>query len=431
MVWLTLFLSLFTTIAGSAALGASLGVTAFAVFYLFAPAALPLAVQSVYNTLNSFTLSAVPMFIILGELLVASGLSSRIYTAIAPVFRRVPGRLLHTNIAVCTLFGAVSGSSTATAAAVGAAAYPELTKRNYDRPAILGSLAAGGTLGLLIPPSLSLIIYGAWQEVSIGKLFLAGILPGLMIACLFMLYILVRGIFRPDLTPAEAGPAPRMIVLLVGLLQLWPLIILIGAVLGTIYLGLATPTEAAGLGVAATLLIGFLFGDLTIARCWEATLRSVIVFGALFFVVIGAVLLGQAISILGLPREAVLYVSSLGLGKDEVLLAVIVLYIVLGCFFDGIALMLMTLPFIFPLLVHDYGFDAVWLGVFITIMIEIGMITPPVGINLFVLAAITRQEVPFGQIARAAIPYWLLMILATGLLVAFPTIALWLPSLFL
>jgi len=431
MLWLTLFLSLFTTIAGSAALGAALGLTGFIIFYFFAPAALPLAIQSVYNALNSFTLSAVPMFIILGELLVASGLSSRIYSAITPLFRRIPGRLLHTNIAVCTLFGAVSGSSTATAAAVGAAAYPELRRRNYDRPAVLGSLAAGGTLGLLIPPSLSLIIYGAWQEVSIGQLFLAGIVPGLMMALLFMLYIFVRGLMHPELTPVEDGPGIGFAKALLRLLELWPLLILVGAVLGTIYLGLATPTEAAGLGVAATLLIGFFFGDLTWAKCWQATLQSVTVFGALFFVVIGAVLLSQSISILGLPRDAVSFVASLGLTKYEVLAAVMVMYIILGCFFDGIALMLMTLPFVFPLMVHDYGFDAVWLGVFITIMIEIGMITPPVGMNLFVLSAITRQEVSFGKIAAAAIPYWIMMVVGTLLLAAFPVIALWLPRLFL
>jgi len=430
VVWLTLLLSLLGTIAGSAALGAALGLTGFAIFYLFAPAALPLAIQSVYNVLNSFTLSAVPMFIILGELLVASGLSSRIYTAITPFFRHIPGRLLHTNIAVCTLFGAVSGSSTATAAAVGAAAYPELRKRNYDAPSVLGSLAAGGTLGLLIPPSLSLIIYGAWQEVSIGQLFLAGIVPGLMMALLFMIYIFVRGLLRPSLTPAEEGPSLGFGRSLLGLLQLWPLVILVGAVLGTIYLGLATPTEAAGLGVAATLLIGFLFGELTWRKCWQATVQSVSIFGALFFVVIGAVLLGQAVSILGLPREAVSYISSLGLSKYEVLVAVMAMYIILGCFFDGIALMLMTLPFVFPLMVHDYGFDAVWLGVFITVMVEIGMITPPVGMNLFVLAAVTRQEVAFGSIARAAAPYWFLMVAGTLLLAAFPVIALWLPHLF-
>jgi len=367
------------------------------------------------------------MFVLLGEILVESGLSQRIYGSIAPLFERIPGKLLHTNIAVCTLFGAVSGSSTATAAAVGSVSYPELCRRGYDKRAVVASLAAGGTLGLLIPPSLSLLIYGAWQEVSIGRLFLAGILPGLMMAALFMAYIFIDGWRRPELTPDADAPPTRWAIL-TGLVDIWPLAVVVFATLGTIYLGFATVTEAAGLGVFAATLMGFLFGELSVAGVWRASLRAVGTLGILFFVVIGAVVLGQAISALGLPRHIVEVAGSLDLSAWQLVVFVVVVYVVLGCLFDGISLMLLTLPFIFPLMT-SYGFDPVWLGVFITVMIEIGMITPPVGVNLYVLAAITRNELALPEIAISTIPFWILMLVGTALLVLFPEIALFLPSL--
>lgn len=427
MIWLFLFGSVFGTLTTGAALGAVLGLTGLIILEFMAGGSTYLAAQAVVNAMNSFTLSAVFMFILMGEVLVVSGLSSRIYGAVVPFFARVPGKLLHTNIVVCTLFAAVSGSSAATAAAVGSAAYPELKKRGYHRPAVLGSLAGGGTLGLLIPPSLSMILYGAWQEVSIGKLFLAGIVPGLMISGLFILFILGYGWLRPQIVPAETERYGfKEIVSRV--LGIWPLIVLVVAVLGTIYMGLATPTEAAGLGAVAAIALGWLFGDLRFNSFRSACMRTVTSFGALFFVLVGAVVLGQAISILGLPRELIQGLKAMELTKYEALLLVAILYVLMGCLFDGISMMLMTLPFVFPMLT-SYGFDPVWLGVFITIMVEIGMITPPVGMNIFVLAAITHNDVAASDIAKAAIPYWLLLLVGTALLTAFPSIALFLPQL--
>lgn len=427
MIWLFLFGSVFGTLTTGAALGAVLGLTGLIILEFMAGGSTYLAAQAVVNAMNSFTLSAVFMFILMGEVLVVSGLSSRIYGAVVPFFARVPGKLLHTNIVVCTLFAAVSGSSAATAAAVGSAAYPELKKRGYHRPAVLGSLAGGGTLGLLIPPSLSMILYGAWQEVSIGKLFLAGIVPGLMISGLFILFILGYGWLRPQIVPAETERYGfKEIVSRV--LGIWPLIVLVVAVLGTIYMGLATPTEAAGLGAVAAIALGWLFGDLRFNSFRSACMRTVTSFGALFFVLVGAVVLGQAISILGLPRELIQGLKAMELTKYEALLLVAILYVLMGCLFDGISMMLMTLPFVFPMLT-SYGFDPVWLGVFITIMVEIGMITPPVGMNIFVLAAITHNDVAAADIAKAAIPYWLLLLVGTALLTAFPSIALFLPQL--
>jgi C4-dicarboxylate transporter, DctM subunit len=266
MFWTTLITLMVTSAATGVALGAALGLTGLVLLHFFSNGATGLAVTAIWNVFNSFTLSAVPLFILLGEILLRSGVSNRAYTAFAPVFRRVPGGLLHTNIAVCMVFGAVSGSSLSTAAAVGSVAYPEMTRRGYDRDMIVGSLAGGGTLGLLIPPSLSFLIYGALTETSIGRLFMAGILPGVMIGLMFMAYILVKVWRNPHLAPVEPGGATLRAVI-AGFGQIWPLVLLILAVIGTIVGGIATPTEAAGLGVVIAVIITWLWGR---SYLWQA-----------------------------------------------------------------------------------------------------------------------------------------------------------------
>ena len=427
MIWATIFGSLVGFVLTSAALGAVLGLTGFIVLEFYAHGATGIAIQAVYTALNSVALSAVPMFILLGEILLVSGISKRIYNSVTPLLYFIPGGLMHTNIVVCALFGAASGSSTATAAAVGSVAYPELTSRGYDKRAVTGALAAGGTLGLLIPPSLSLLIYGAWQDVSIGRLFLAGALPGVMMTALFMTFIAVQAILRPDLLPPQ-GDRPKLGEIVRNLLNIWPLVVLVGAVLGSIYAGLATPTESAGLGVVAAIVMGFAFGELTLAQLWTAARNTVGSLGAIFLILIGAVVLGQSISILGLPRQLIAAVSGSTLGPNEILLIVTLMYIALGCIFDGLSLMLITVPFLYPMMMAQ-GFDAVWFGVYVTVMIEIGMITPPVGVNLFVLVAITRGGLSLAQAARASVPYWVLMLVGALLLALFPDIALFLPHL--
>ena len=428
MLYSVLGISLFGIAAVGAALGAAMGLTGFIVLHFFAGGSTNLGVYAVWDLMSNFTFSAVPMFILMGDLLVAGGLSARIYGAISPLFERVPGQLLHSNIAVSTVFGSVSGSSAATSAAVGSVAYPELAKRGYYLPSVCASLAAGGTLGLLIPPSLSLLIYGAWQEVSIGRLFLAGIVPGLMMASLFMLYVWLDSYRRPQLLPARSAARPIASVLR-GLLALWPLALLIGSVLGTMYAGLATATEAAGLGVAATVVLGFLVGDLTVKRLATAAVDSTLSFGTLSFILIGAAVLSQSITILGVPKQLVDYVQTFQLSKYEVLAAVVIFYLLMGIFFDGISLMLTTVPFIFPVMTVA-GFDPVWLGVFVTIMIEIGMLTPPVGVNLFVMLSIARQQVTMNQLGRECFPYWIMLVIGTILMTVFPDIALFLPRQF-
>lgn len=426
---LTVFLS---TILGRVVLGAALGITGLMILVLFNNGTTEAAAIAVYGLLTKFSLSAIPIFLVMGEILTASGLSNRVYESVAPLFRRIPGKLVHTNIFACALFGAVSGSSTATAAAVSSVSYPQLSSRGYNKPFVIGSLAAGGTLGLLIPPSLPLIVYGAWQEVSIGALFLGGVIPGIMIALLFSLYIGSASLSNRALVPEQAvqpgNEEPSGIrFVLRSLFGIWPFVVLMGSVLGTIYLGLATLTESASLGVVMAILLGFFVGDLTPEKILHAVYRAMKHFGVIAFVFMGAAILSQAISVTGFPRLIIEMVSSWGLSKYGLILIVTLLYLSLGCIFEGVSLMLLTLPFLFPVVV-GMGFDPVWFGIYVTIMVEVGLITPPVGLNLYFLSAISGKEVPMGQIAKSAAPYFALLLLAVALIVIFPKIVLLLPQ---
>ena len=413
--------------AGSGlALGAALGFTGLLILHFLAGGSTFVAVDAVWNVLNSFTLSAIPLFIILGEIMLRSGVSERIYTALVPLFQRIPGGLLHTNIAVCTLFGAVSGSSLSTAAAVGSVAYPEMTERGYDRRMVVASLAGGGTLGLLIPPSLSLLIYGALTETSIGRLFLAGLLPGLLFAAMFMLYIFLRCLSRPDLSP-RSDTVAGVATILLKLFGLWPFLLLILAIMGSIAFGFATPTEAAGVGVIATIVVGRFWGNLTLKTLLESFYAAILLFASIAFVVMGATILAQAVSLLGVPQSILEAVRAAELGPLQVLTLVVLIYLVLGCFFDGLSLMIMTLPIVVPLMV-GLGYDAIWLGVIITILIEIGQVTPPVGLNLSVLVSVTKEKVSLGEAAVATIPYWLILLAGIACLAMLPQIALFLPT---
>ncbi|MBV7485133.1 TRAP transporter large permease [Bordetella sp. BOR01] len=427
MVWMLLLTGLLVTGLTGVPIGIGLALTGLSILRFGAGGGEDLAITAVWNVFVDFTLSAVPIFIFMGEILLVSGVSSRIYNAVSPFFRQVPGGLLHTNIAVCTVFGAVSGASTSTAAAVGSVAYPELRNRGYNRGQVVATLAAGGTLGLLIPPSLSLLLYGATQGVSIGRLFLAGVLPGLMLASMFMCIIALRARRFPE-EMGHAEPAMPLAQRLRGLVRIWPVAFLAFAVLGTMYMGLATPTEAAALGVVAAIITGFCWGELTLRKVGRAFFTSARVFGAIATVMLGALVLAQALTIMGTPQALVGAVTDMGLSKYAVLVFVVAAYLVLGCFFDGISLMLMTIPIVYPLMMAA-GYDPVWTGVIITILIEIGMLTPPVGMNLFVLTAITNGEVSLGRAALAAIPYWIMMLVGVLILAMVPDIALWLPNL--
>ena len=426
MFWTTLIGILVVTASSGVALGAALGLTGLVILEFFGNGATYLALDVIWGVFNSFTLSAVPMFILLGEILLRSGISERAYTAFTPVFAKVAGGLLHSNVAVCTLFGAVSGSSLSTAAAVGSVAYPEMSKRGYDKEAVVGSLAGGGTLGLLIPPSLSLLIFGALTETSIGQLFVAGVVPGIMVSALFMIYILFLCLRQQGISPRSNENISFWKVLR-GMVQIWPILLLIFAIMGSIMFGLATPTEAAGVGVVVAIIISFAWGQLTLPKLIAAIQRSTLLFASIGFIVLGTSILSLSVSILGVPQAILELAINSDLGKYGIFALIILIYVLFGCIFDGLSLMIMTLPIVFPLLV-GLGFDPIWIGVIITVMIEIGQVTPPVGLNLTVLAGVTNNEVPLGRVAIATIPYWMLLLLSVVIMTIFPQIALFLPS---
>ena len=382
--------------------------------------------DGLWNLFNSFVLTALPMFILLGELMTKTGISRRIYSSLAPLFSRLPGQLVQTNIGTCTLFSAVCGSSQATAAVVGAIAYDELDRQGYKPRWIAGSLAAGGTLGIMIPPSLALIIYGWWEDVSIGRLFIAGIVPGLMTAAMFMVYIAVMAKKQPDDFPrAEVVPLGQA---LRTSLAVWPFLVLVLAILGSLTLGLATPTESAALGVTTTLILAALYRQLSVRAVWEALVDTALVMSTIGFIIVGATVLSQALALSGAPAQIARSIAESGLSPLLILVGIYLLYIVLGCLLAAIEMLLITLPFTFPVVI-GLGYDPVWFGIAVVMLIEIGMLTPPLGMNLFVILAISRGRLTLGELARACIPFWLILMVSLAIITIFPELALFLPNL--
>ena len=377
-----------------------------------------------FNTVNIFTYTCFPLFLFMGEMIYYSGLSEKVYRGATKLVGFIPGGLLHTNIASCAVFAAVSGSSMATAATIGTVAVPELEKRGYNRRLLYGSLAAGGTLGILIPPSIPMIIYGAWVEESIGKLFIAGVFPGLILAGLFMTYIAFVSILRPHLVAERLKFSFRAIASAV--LDMWPIVVLIFLVLGTIYLGVATPTESASLGALGAVIFCALYRRLT----WETFKKSAV--GAIkitswaLLIVIGAQVLSRGLSFLRVPAQLANWVASLPVDKFIILGIIVIMYIILGCFMEAMSMMLLTLPVIYPVIVA-LGFDTIWFGVMMVVFIEMGQITPPVGVNLYVLHGITGKR-HLNDIIMGIIPFFFAQLVLIILLVAFPSLATWLPA---
>lgn len=429
MSWLLLLGTLAAAVSSGVWLGSALGITGALILFVYAggSGALELMASTSFSVLNSYTLIAMPLFVFMGEVLVFSGVSNKMYSAFTPLLDRFPGKLLLTNVMVCSIFGAMCGSSMATAAAVGSVAYPELEKRDYDRAAVVGSLAGAGTLGLLIPPSIQLIVYGAWEGLSVGKLFIAALLPGVMMALLFMAFIIVSCSFRPGIAPGNGSRIP-LGKAIANTMEAWPALVLILAILGTIYAGIATATEAAGIGAIVAILLAVVFRRFSFKDMFQALWATARIMGVIGFIIVGASILATAVSIIGLPRQVVSFVAESGLPPVVILVLVYVIYALLGCFFDAVSMMLMTLPFTFPL-ITSLGYDPIWFGVVTVIVIEMGQITPPVGVNLYVLQGITRGEVTIGEIAWAAFPYFLLLGLGLGVMTLFPQVCLWLPTL--
>lgn len=379
-----------------------------------------------WGTLNSFTLTAIPLFLLMAEVLGESGLSTRVYRGLGKLVSFLPGGLLQTNIAGCAVFASVCGSSIATAASVGRVALPQLSSQGYNTSLSVGSLAAGGTLGILIPPSLAMIIYSGMTETSIPQLFMAGMVPGFLLAVIFMAYISIRCAINPSLAPrAHVISSPRDFFGALG--DVLPFLIIIVGSLGSLYMGWVTTTEAATVGSLLAIALGFTVGDLTMRKFHVAVQKTIVTSAAILFLVLAAFMFSAALGFGGLNEALTEFVKSLSLTKVEFYVAVFAIYILLGMVIESIPMVLITVPLIFPLL-QFYGVDPILFGVLIVMFIELALITPPVGVNLFVIQGISGA--PLSQVIRGALPFTAIIFIGAITLTIWPEIALWLPSQF-
>ena len=379
---------------------------------------------TIWGTSSSWTLTALPLFVWMGEILFRTKLSENLFTGLAPWLSRLPGGLIHVNVVGCALFAAISGSSAATVATVGKMSIPELRKRNYPEKLLLGSLAGSGTLGLLIPPSIILIIYGVTVQESIAKLFIAGIIPGIMLAAIFMIYVITWSIINKKEMPTS-NESFSFSEKIKGSSQLLPVIMLIIAVIGSIYAGVATATEAASLGVVGALILSFFQKTLTKETFKTSLLGATKTSCMIAFILAGSSFLSLAMGFTGLPRNLAIWIQEMNLSPYVLIFVLTIFYIILGMFLDGISAVVLTMAIIEPM-IRQAGFDMIWFGIFLVVVVEMAQITPPVGFNLFVLQSMANKDM--GYIARSAFPLFLLMILATIIIIIFPEIALWLPE---
>ena len=379
---------------------------------------------TIWGSASSWTLTALPLFVWMGEILFRTKLSESMFRGLAPWVTWLPGRLLHTNVIGCAIFAAVSGSSAATCATIGKMTLPELGKRGYPEDITIGSLAGAGTLGLLIPPSIIMIVYGVAADVSIAKLFIAGVLPGILLAALFSGYLMVWALLHPGQVPVP----DRVLSLREKLHEsrhLIPVVALIGAVLGSIYTGVATATEAAAVGVVGSLLLSLLQGSLSWQTFRDSLMGATRLYCMIALILAGAAFLTLAMGYIGLPRHLAEYIGSLGLSQFQLILMLAAFYVVLGCFLDGISMVVLTMGVIMPT-IQKAGIDPLWFGIFVVLVVEMAQITPPIGFNLFMLQGMTRREI--GWIARVTLPFFVLMGVAILLVYFVPAIVTWLPA---
>jgi len=383
-----------------------------------------LLASSLYDSLNSWSLAALPLFILMGEILYKSSISTKLLNGLMPWLNYIPGKLLHVNVAACSLFAAVSGSSAATTATVGKITLEELKKRGYSKSLALGSLAGSGTLGFLIPPSLIMIIYGVLSDVSIGKLFIAGIIPGLLLAFLYSSYIMIVAKINKNVEPKEIQTF-TLKDKLHSIKDLTPIFLLITIVLGSIYGGFATPTEAASLGVVFSIILAIYFKSFTFKIFKTALLNTIKTSVMISFIIASAGFLSQVIGFLGIARAISEYITTLNLSATMLILLIGIMYIILGMILDGISIVVMTLPIVLPIVVIA-GYDPLWFGIFLVFMVELSQITPPVGFSLFVIQSISGEKIQY--ILKATMPFFLLMVLAVVIITMFPEIVSYLPN---
>ena len=420
-----LIAALFALLGSGVWIGLTLTGVAWIGMQLFSarPAGDAMAV-TIWGSASSWTLTALPLFVWMGEILFRTRLSESMFRGLAPWVTWLPGRLLHTNVIGCAIFAAVSGSSAATCATIGKMTLPELGKRGYPEDITIGSLAGAGTLGLLIPPSIIMIVYGVAADVSIAKLFIAGVLPGILLAALFSGYLMVWALMNPGKVPRP----DRVLSFSEKLHEsrhLIPVVLLIAAVLGSIYSGVATATEAAAVGVVGSLLLSLVQGSLSWDTFKTSLLGATRLYCMIALILAGAAFLTLAMGYIGLPRHLAEFIGGLGLSPFMLMVALAVFYVVLGCFLDGISMVVLTMGVILPT-VQAAGFDLIWFGIFIVIVVEMAQITPPVGFNLFVLQGMTKKDIAY--IARVTMPFFLLMCAMVLMLWFFPGIATWMPG---
>ncbi len=417
--------ALFLILASGVWIGLTLSGVAWIGMHLFSsrPAGDAMAVTT-WGSASSWTLTALPLFIWMGEILFRTKLSQDMFRGLAPWMQHLPGRLLHTNVIGCAIFAAVSGSSAATCATIGKMSLPELAKRGYPDAMAIGSLAGAGTLGLLIPPSIIMIVYGVIADVSIAELFIAGILPGIMLALLFSGYIAFWALRNPGLVPPPDAPMSLREKLHESK-SLIPVVLLIVAVLGSIYAGIATATEAAAVGVVGALVLSALQGSLSWAAFRDSLMGGTRLYCMIALILAGASVLTLSMGYIGLPRHLAEWIASLGLSQFQLILMLTVFYAVLGCFLDGISMVVLTMGVIMPTVLKA-GIDPLWFGIFIVLVVEMAQITPPVGFNLFVLQGMTKREITW--IAKVTLPFFFLMGAAILLVYFVPGIVTWLPA---
>jgi tripartite ATP-independent transporter DctM subunit len=420
-----LIVTLFILLGTGVWIGLALAGVAWIGMELFSsrPAGDAMAV-TIWGSASSWTLTALPLFVWMGEILFRTRLSDDMFRGLAPWLERLPGRLLHTNIIGCTIFAAVSGSSAATCATIGKMTLPELERRGYPKAMTIGTLAGAGTLGLLIPPSIIMIVYGVAANVSIAQLFIAGVIPGVMLAALFSGYIVVWSLLHAGEIPA-ATERTSFTQKIHASRHLIPVVLLIALVLGSIYAGVATATEAAAFGVVGSLVISALQGSLSRRTFGDSLLGAARLYCMIALILAGAAFLTLAMGYIGLPRRLAEWIGGLGLSPIALIVALMVFYIILGCFLDGISMVVLTMGVILPT-VEIAGIDLLWFGIFIVLVVEIAQITPPVGFNLFVLQGMTGKEITW--IAKQALPMFYLMIVAVALIWFFPALVTMLPQ---
>lgn len=381
---------------------------------------------SSWSATTGWSLTALPLFIWMGEILFRTRLSQDLFEGLSPILSKVPGKLLHVNILSCGIFAAVSGSSAATAATIGRMTLPELSNRGYSDMMAIGTLAGSGTLGLLIPPSIILIVYGVAAEVSISRLFLAGALPGLLLIVLFMLYTIGWSLLKGNKQGVVDDIKYSSKEKILALRKLIPIIILIGGVLGSIYQGIATPTEAAAFGVTGSLLLSLVLGSFSLNSFIESIAGAVKNSCMLGLILIGAHFLTLAMGFIGIPNALAEWIASLGLTPIQLIICLTFFFVILGCFLDGISVIVLTTSVVLPM-VTQAGIDLIWFGIFLVLVVEMSQITPPVGFNLFVIQSLTGKNILY--VAKAALPFFFMIALAIVFITMYPSLALYLPEL--